>query len=202
MTRRFTSPLDLAGPRGSTMSGDTGDKYTVDTHAGSVEVVRAQLADLAEVADILEEARQWLISKGITDQWPCPAPPEAIAWSIERHTTYLAYRAGKAIATFTLQASDEATWGPLPDEAQYLHGLAVRRAFAGQQIGARLLQLAAEISRAAGKQYLRLDCWAGNEPLSRYYERAGFEYRGTKRWPSTGEGPDRGVNLFERKLVL
>jgi ribosomal protein S18 acetylase RimI-like enzyme len=184
------------------MSGDAQERYTVDTHAGSVEVVRARLADAAEVADILEEARQWLISKGITDQWPCPAPPEAIAWSIERHTTYLAYREGKAIATFTLQASDETTWGPLPDEAQYLHGLAVRRAFAGQQIGGRLLQLAAEISRAAGKQYLRLDCWAGNEPLSRYYERAGFEYRGTKRWPSTGEGPDRGVNLFERKLVL
>jgi ribosomal protein S18 acetylase RimI-like enzyme len=164
--------------------------------------VPAQLADLEEVADILEEARQWLISKGITDQWPRPAPPEAIAWSIERHTTYLAYREGKAIATFTLQASDEATWGAVPDDALYLHGLAVCRAFAGQQIGERLLQLAAEISKAAGKHYLRLDCWAGNEPLSRYYERAGFEYRGTKEWPSTGEGPAPRVNLFERKLIL
>jgi ribosomal protein S18 acetylase RimI-like enzyme len=184
------------------MSGDTGERYMIDTDAGPVEVVPAQLADLEEVADILEEARQWLISRGITDQWRHPAPPESIAWSIENHTTYLAYREGKAIATFTLQASDEATWGAVQEEALYLHGLAVRRAFAGQQIGERLLQLAAEISRAAGKPYLRLDCWAGNEVLSRYYERAGFEYRGTKRWPSTGEGPDMGVNLFERKLVL
>lgn len=184
------------------MSGDTRERYTIDTHAGTVEVARAQLADAAEVADILEEARQWLISKGITDQWRWPAPPEAIAWSIEHHTTYLAYREGKAIATFILQASDEATWGAVTDEALYLHGLAVRRAFAGQQIGERLLQLAAQIAKAAGKQYLRLDCWAGNEALSRYYERADFEFRGTKRWPSTGESPATGVNLFERKLVL
>jgi GNAT superfamily N-acetyltransferase len=182
------------------MSGNTQERYTLDTPAGPLEVVLAQPSDLEAVLCILEEARQWLHAIGIPEQWPWPHPPEAIAWRIQHAKTYLAYHHNQAIATFTLQSSDERTWGDRPGEALYLHGLAVRRAFAGQQVGERLLQLAAAICTAWGKSYLRLDCWAGNAALSRYYERAGFACCGTKEWPTSGDDPPWRVHLFERKL--
>lgn len=176
------------------------ERYTLQIPAGRLDVVPARPADLEEVLAILEEARQWLFAKGITEQWPRPVPPEAIASRIQRRETYLAYLEGKAVATFTLQWSDERTWGSVPEDAGYVHGLAVRRAFAGQQIGRRLLELAAEICVAAGKQYLRLDCWAGNAALRQYYERAGFTDRGTREWPPRGDAPPWRLNLFERSL--
>jgi ribosomal protein S18 acetylase RimI-like enzyme len=186
--------------RDETMSGNTQERYTLDTRVGALDVVLAQPSDLEGVLSILEEARQWLLAKGIPEQWPRPHPPEAIAWRIECRETYLAYHHGQAIATFTLQGSDVQTWGDLPGEAMYVHGLAVRRAFAGQQIGEQLLQLAAEICTAMGKPYLRLDCWAGNTTLSQYYERVGFERCGAREWPTSGDTPPWRVNLFERRL--
>jgi GNAT superfamily N-acetyltransferase len=183
------------------MSDSIQEQYTLNTPAGPLDVVLAQPSDLEAVLSILEEARQWLHAKGIGEQWPWPHPPEAIAWRIQSNKTYLAYHQGQAIATFTLQWADEETWGDRPGEALYLHGLAVRHTFAGRQIGERLLQLAADICTALGKTYLRLDCWAGNPALSRYYERAGFEHCGTKEWPTEGDAPPWGVNLFERELT-
>ena len=184
------------------MSGNSEERYTLDTPAGPLDVVRAQPSDLEAVLAILEEARQWLLGRGITEQWPQPVPPEAIAWRIERNKTYLAYHQERAIATFTLQWSDEETWGDLSGQALYVHGLAVRRAFAGRQIGERLLQLAAVICLGLGKPRLRLDCWAGNPALSEYYTRVGFEHRGTKEWPAAGDEVPWRVNLFERRLTL
>jgi GNAT superfamily N-acetyltransferase len=183
------------------MSDNIPEQYTLDTPAGPLDVVLAQPSDLEVVLSILEEARQWLHAKGIVEQWPGPVPPEAIAWRIEVNKTYLAYHQDRAIATFTLQWSDEATWRDRPGEALYVHGLAVRRAFAGRQIGERLLQLAAEICTTLGKPYLCLDCWAGNPALSQYYERAGFEHCGTKEWPTQGDAPPWRVHRFERKLT-
>src|SRR5207302_8087897 len=95
-----------AGGRSAPMNESSPERYTLDTLAGRLAVVRAQPPDGTEVLSILEEARQWLLSRGMTEQWPGPHPPDAIAWRIAHHQTYLAYLDGQAIATFTLQCSD------------------------------------------------------------------------------------------------
>lgn len=68
-----------------------------------------------------------------------------------------------------------------PDDAGYVHALAVRRELAGRGFGERLLEWAEERVAAAGREFLRLDCRSDNPVLQAYYERLGFERQGEAR---------------------
>ena len=93
---------------------------------------------------ILEEAAQWLVYLGI-DQWqPGSFSRRRIADRIERGEMYLAQLRGRAVGTLALQWSDEETWGDVPADAGYVHGLAIRREFAGKGLGRELLRWAEE----------------------------------------------------------
>jgi len=91
---------------------------------------------------------------------------------------YLARLDGEPVGTIALLWSDEETWGDVPGAAGYVHGLAVRRDFAGQGLGRALLRWAENRAASSGREHLRLDCVAGNRALNEYYERAGFDHRG------------------------
>jgi len=86
-------------------------------------------------------------------------------------------------------------WGNVPDDAGYLHRLAIRRVYAGMELGRQLLQWAEGKVASAGRDYLRLDCMAENQALRQYYEQAGFTYRGEVR----GEG--WRASLYEKKVI-
>jgi GNAT superfamily N-acetyltransferase len=140
-----------------------------------VDIRRAGAADVESVREVLEEAAAWLLARGI-EQWPARVPDAMFRPSIDAGETWLAERDGVAVATITLQWSDELFWGVQPPVAGYVHRVAVRRAAAG--VGRRLLTWADEMAAAAGRAYLRLDCSSGNERLRAYYEDAGFTYCG------------------------
>lgn len=148
------------------------------TGRAGVEVVRAEPADIEAVLSILEEAARWLAARGI-DQWqPGSSPRERLANRIERGEVFLAVLEGRPVGNIFLQWSDEETWGDVPDDAGYVHGLAIRRGLAGRGLGRELLRWAENRAAAAGRKYLRLDCAAGNRALNGYYRRAGFAFRG------------------------
>jgi ribosomal protein S18 acetylase RimI-like enzyme len=139
-----------------------------------VKVERATPEELEQVVAVLSEAAGWLRSRGI-EQWPHPYPAEWVAASIERGETYLARLNGAVVGTITLRWDDPAFWGEQPPVAGYVHGVAVRREFAG--LGSELLEWADEQVRVEGRDLLRLDCRSDNERLRRYYEERGFEHR-------------------------
>jgi GNAT superfamily N-acetyltransferase len=86
---------------------------------------------------------------------------------------------GVASGTFRLLETDERVWPEAaPGEALYLHSLAVCRSAAGSGLALQMLDWARARARERGCSELRLDCWAGNERLKRYYLEAGFEPRG------------------------
>jgi ribosomal protein S18 acetylase RimI-like enzyme len=160
----------------------------------NLEIREARGADIDVVLSILEEAAGWLVRRGIELWAPGSFSRRRIADRIECGEVYLATLAGQAVGTFVLQWSDEETWGSGQDDAGYVHGLAVRREFAGKGLGRELLRRAENIAAAAGKKYLRLDCVAENTALNASYERSGFGYR--------GRAPVRGleVSLYEKKV--
>jgi GNAT superfamily N-acetyltransferase len=136
--------------------------------------VPAALDDLPEITAILEDAQRWLRSRGIP-QWTRPFDREWIAPKIAAGEFIIARLDRYPVAAARLLWSDALFWGERDDGAAlYIHSPAVRRAYAGQGIGLRFLDWAAEQARSSGRRSLRLDCDAGNRALCAYYERAGF----------------------------
>ena len=142
------------------------------------EVREARLADLDAVVSMLEEAARWMVRRGIEGWTPDGLSRERIAVLIESGEMYLAVLDGRPAGTFALQWSDRETWGDVPDDAGYIHGLAIRREFEGTGLGREMLRRAEQMVSRSEREYLRLDCVADNEALNEYYRRAGFDYRG------------------------
>jgi ribosomal protein S18 acetylase RimI-like enzyme len=147
----------------------------IATAIGPVDIALAGPADLDDVLDILNETARWLTSRGI-NQWVDGFPRKMIAADISRGEVYLARREQRAVGTFTLQWSDQLFWPGAKAEAGYIHRIAVRREARG--LGLELLKMAERVTAASGRKSLRLDCFAGNDALCGYYERAGFVRRG------------------------
>ena len=147
--------------------------------AGRIEAVQARTADLETVLSILEGAARWLASRGIAQWGPGTFSRRGIVDRVERGEVYLFRLDGRPVGTLVLQWSDEETWGGgVADDAGYVHGLAIRREWAGKGLGRALLKWAEDRTAAAGRDYLRLDCAAENRALNAYYGRAGFRRRG------------------------
>jgi GNAT superfamily N-acetyltransferase len=160
----------------------------------------AQSSDHAAISAILEEARQWLIQRGIPDQWPTPMPDPVLAERIAGHQVYVAHINDHYIGTFSLFWSDPEVWGAQPDNAGYLHGLAIRRSVANKGIGVYLIDAASRLVATTGRVYLRLDCWAGNPGLMQYYAGLGFRPCGTRTWQATRERRAVTVQRYERPV--
>jgi ribosomal protein S18 acetylase RimI-like enzyme len=155
---------------------------------------QARLADLDVVVSMLEEAARWMVRRGIEGWTPDGFSRERIAVLIESGEMYLAVLDGRPAGTFALQWSDRETWGDVPDDAGYIHGLAIRREFAGAGLGREMLRRAEQMVSLSEREYLRLDCVADNKALNEYYRRAGFAYRGS------AEVRGLAVALYEKRV--
>ena len=140
---------------------------------------QARPTDLDTVVSMLEEAARWMLRRGIEGWTPDGFSRKRIAALIESGEMYLAVLDGRPAGTFTLQWSDTETWGDVPDDAGYIHGLAIRREFAGKGLGREMLRRAEHMVSRSEREYLRLDCVADNDALNEYYRQAGFARRGS-----------------------
>lgn len=168
---------------------------------------------LDTVLDILDEAASWLRQNGI-EQWPArfTGPDDwrtaRIASYLDTGQTWLVTTEGTAIAVFTLAGPDPDYahgWPTDPDSGLYVYRMAIRRAYAGMGIGARMLDWASARAAAVGKAWLRFDCHRNNPALQRYYEQQGFDRVGTvvttidPGAQPTGESYTRGSGaLYQR----
>jgi protein-tyrosine phosphatase len=162
-------------------------------------IERATLEDADTFVEIHEEAARWLWEQGIRQWQPGVFQKAWIAAPIERGELYLATLGGEVLGTVMLQWSDEYTWGQRPPDAGYIHGVRVRRAAAGQDIGRALLRWAEREIARAGRPFARLDCIASNQRLCAYYLAAGYERTSDLEWV---EGEDRGALARFEKRVL
>lgn len=165
----------------------------------SLDVRRAGPADVETVVGILDDAAAFSRERS-GHGWDVGqfgrelATGGPLAQAFDHGDVYLALRESMPIATVTLQWRDELFWPGAPDDAGYVHRLAVARAAHGLGIGRALIEWAAEQARARGKRHLRLDTSAANSALRAYYERAGFQVKDERV-----VGPWT-VALFERAL--
>jgi GNAT superfamily N-acetyltransferase len=140
-----------------------------------VDIRPARPDEIEIVLDVLADAAAWLRERGV-EQWPERFERGWVMPGIERGETWLAERDGEVLSTLVVEWEDPVFWAGYPENAGYLHRLAVRRR--GTGLGAQMLRWAERHTVGAGKPFLRLDCVAWNEPLRAYYERAGYEHVG------------------------
>ena len=170
------------------------DINTFITSAGLVTVAQAQALDVDERLALLREAGEWVAAKGINQWDPAQFSRERGLVAIERGEVYMARLGIEVVGTLRLQWSDESLWGIRADDAGYVHGLAVKRAYAGHRIGLGLLRWAEGQVAATSRRFLRLDCMAENPALRDYYLKCGYRL--------VGEAELCGWNaaLFERNV--
>nr|WP_172639100.1 GNAT family N-acetyltransferase [Streptomyces tailanensis] len=140
-------------------------------------------ADAAAVLAMLDSAVSWMNARGNTEQWGTipysrrAGGPERV----ERYTTeddpYIAELDGTSVGALMLDSgpSPQMPIAPAWEPERYVRLLVSDRRYAGRGIGAALLAHAAEETRRAGVDLLRVDCWAGGGgELVAFYERNGF----------------------------
>lgn len=136
----------------------------------------ATVEELSTVESLLTEASTWLASRGI-DQWQYPPHRDRIRRALQQGDCFLVLADGEPVGTIQVDTfADPEFWTAEdePEDALYVHRMAVKRESAGTGLGAFMLDWAGERAAAAGKRWLRLDAWKDNPGLHRYYEGAGF----------------------------
>jgi ribosomal protein S18 acetylase RimI-like enzyme len=158
----------------------------------------AGTADLPAIAQLLDQAGDWMRSQGITDQWPSQFPLSDLAERADRGELHIAYDHNTPVGTFAIDYhADPEFWHDDPNGAQagYLHRLAVARTHAGRGIGRQLVDHAARLVAATGRRRLRLDCAKHNTRLHDYYRQLDFTHLQTIDLPHRKSGA-----LFQRAV--
>ncbi|MFJ9523175.1 GNAT family N-acetyltransferase [Kitasatospora sp. NPDC101801] len=155
----------------------------MDDITGGIRIRPGGLADAPIILDMLDSAVAWMNSRGNTEQWgttPHSQQPDRVA-RVERYTTantpFIAELHGTPVGALVLDSgpSPQMPIVPAEEPERYVRLLVSDRRYAGLGIGAALLDHAAEKTRRAGVELLRVDCWAGGGgELVAFYERNGF----------------------------
>ncbi|MER5279756.1 GNAT family N-acetyltransferase [Streptomyces sp. NPDC002809] len=140
-------------------------------------------ADAPAVLGMLDSAVAWMNARGNTGQWGTtpysqkPGGPERVRRYTTENTSYIAELDGATAGALVLDTGPgpQIPIAPADVPERYVRLLVSDRKHAGLGIGAVLLAHAAEETRRAGVELLRVDCWAGGGgELVAYYVRNGF----------------------------
>jgi GNAT superfamily N-acetyltransferase len=151
-------------------------------------------ADLA--IQVMREVAQWCIDTGCP-MWTLPElTREALLKHPPGEGDFRVLRVGgDPAAAMILVWRDEKFWPEVAEgDAGFIHKLCVRRAFAGRQLSARMVNAAAAECRERGARFLRLDTDVRRPRLCSLYEGMGFARVGHR---SVG---GRDYALYELKI--
>ena len=146
-----------------------------------LRIVSAQVGDLTQYIELLEEIADWLEARGIKQWRPGSFRLSAdyYAESIRQSEVQLAFVGDELVGTLRLLLREPIVWPDvIEDDAVYVYNLAVRRTWGDHRLGAQMLEWVADRATSLGRRYVRLDCMADNQFLAEYYVRAGFDERG------------------------
>ena len=145
--------------------------------ASEMQIRQATPQDVEIVADILKEAARWLKQVGMPLWQEGELESSRIVPDVNAGLFFLAEYSGDSAGTLKFQLDDPVVWPDArPQDAAYIHRLAVRRQFAGTGLSTDLLFWAVERTHALRRRFLRLDCDASRPRLRALYERFGFRY--------------------------
>ncbi|OPF81040.1 GNAT family N-acetyltransferase [Streptomyces antioxidans] len=150
---------------------------------GTIRIRPGNPHDAPAVLDMLDAAVVWMNDRGNTEQWgtiPYSRRSGGVArveGYLSENVPFVAESDGAPVGALVLDSgpSPQMPIAPAGEPERYVRLLISDRRHAGRGIGAALLLHAAEETRRAGVELLRVDCWAGGGgELVAFYERNGF----------------------------
>jgi len=159
--------------------------------------------DLGIVLAMVDEAVEWLVAQGRTDQWgsePFSGSERLIDFMrklVDAGDLYISAIDGQPVGTLIIN-EERMHYAPAIDEPElYVRVLVSSRRYKGQRIGSQLLEFARREAIRRGVSIMRVDCYASpDEALVRYYESQGFTR--TERLTVGDDGAQ--VQVFEMRL--
>ena len=150
-----------------------------------MEFVLAAKEHLQALCEITEDAKAQLKRLGL-DQWQKGYPSEAVWVSdIEKKITWVAVEHGEVLGAFMFQTAPEASYAKIDGawltDGPYasLHRVCVAETGKGKGVAGEMFRYAFELAKQAGCPSMRIDTHAGNRPMQRALEKAGFTPCGT-----------------------
>lgn len=169
-----------------------------------MEMQQAQIAEIDELQALFASAIAWQQQRGVPTFTTFPA--SFFAQEINEGAIFVARRAGKLVGTVSLYEADDYIWDNDAAPALYIHRLASLRTAEGRGVGAALIGWSRRRAAELGKQWLRVDCWADNIELCRFYERQGFSIVRDKNTGQHAGLPEHYQNinlrLFQMRPVM
>ncbi len=163
------------------------------------ETVKKRYIDVIDNTAGIEKYARWVYGKHPTEK--------GLRSYIENGEMYLLTDQGNIagmVAVVMGQGQDYETvsWAEKleNDEIATLHLLAVCPEYQGRSLGHTILDLAGELAKQYGKKAIRLDVLESNLPARRMYEKAGYAYRGKRRWYAENTGWTDFL-LYEKELT-
>jgi GNAT superfamily N-acetyltransferase len=169
----------------------------------------AMPGDLNEVRRLVHQAAKWLTTSKGTDQWAKPWPTreardQRLLSGIRNRQTWIIWDDDVPAATVSVATRPEpVVWSQpdrdcdLSDPAVYAHRLITARNYAGQGLGAELIDWAGlRGQRQYGAKWIRIDVWTSNAALHAYYQESGFSRCGSCANPDYPSGA-----LFQKAVA-
>ena len=171
-----------------------------------MEFILAEAKHLEELCRITDEAKAQLKRMGV-DQWQKGYPSREV-WEqdIRHQITWLAVEGEKVLGAFAFQTVPDASYAEIDGawltDGSYasMHRVCVSDDSKGSGVAGQLFGHAFALARAQGLPSMRIDTHAGNLPMRRALEKAGFVRCGTIYLRESGcEDGDPRI-AFERIL--
>ena len=128
-----------------------------------------------EFLTILREVGQWLVDTNQTLWTIDTLTADNLINEYTEGNCYVMYVDDTPAATLILQWKDPHFWPDVPDNTSgFVHKLAIRRAFAGQNLFAAIIDFCRDECLSRGIHQLQLETDATRPKLTQFYERHGF----------------------------
>lgn len=163
---------------------------------GEIKIVNTTRDDWNHVVKLFQKAMSLQGKKGYK-VWE-EIEEKGLQRDLENKLQYKLVRDKEILGVFSVQFSDPLIWRERDnDDAIYLHRIVVSPNHKGQRLFATVLDWAKRCALEKNLKYIRMDTWADNEKIIRYYQSFGFVFKG---YYQTGNEP--GLPLQNRNLEV
>jgi len=163
-----------------------------------INIINTIEEDLEFIYTLFEDAIVYQVKNGYPD-WK-DYSKDSLKEDIRLKRQYKIMINNDIACVFTICLVDKIVWQEREkQDAIYLHRIVVNKNYKGQRLVGHILKFASEFSLKIGRQKIRIDTWANNTTIIKYYESFGFEIIDHSFNPDVPELP---IQMRGNKVVL